>query len=530
MLTPKNKNGKYSALTDGVLMNHLQQKYAVAVYAGEHCSKFICFDVDDGKRETVHGVLETLVNMGFPRERIYVSFSGGKGYHVEMFFDQLVRTDQLKSIYDRVISATEYDPKKVEFRPTHGNAIKLPLSIHARTGNVCWFVDPMTLDCIENHDYLVTIKQISADVLNSIAPATSWNGEAGDAQRQYMKAQERSHDDFSDCDDLTACGMRHDKMRKRAVFLRNNGFSEAEIRSDLLSWYERQDKAFIRSTQEEVMKDIDALLKWLFSDQFELRADQDAKRVRISATDMNMVLTAGKRSCKRVLFLLLARSIVRQRAITLTEITRVTGISRPTVIKVIRELIEKQALRCDAGARIHMPDHQFYCESNRYTVYHYCDDKSDKVLDFNIDDVMSNFDDCYHQAIKHLVPQSRIAAYLTADEINEHREYFVRSSDHSYARIDEIGTKITFSDERFGIVEAYEVKGRILYPLINIAQCMGLKNPDAMIKQCVAKEKWRVQTSRHVVSKNFIAKDDLRTLLERSRAKNKQELIDWLCK
>lgn len=526
MLTPKNKNGKYSALTDGVLMNHLQQKYAVAVYAGEHCSKFICFDVDDGKRETVHGVLETLVNMGFPRERIYVSFSGSKGYHIEMFFDQLVRTDQLKSIYDRVISATGYDPKKVEFRPTHGNAIKLPLSIHARTGNVCWFVDPVTLACIENYDYLVAIKQISADVLNNIAPATSWNSEAVDTQRQYMNDQERSNDDFSVCDDLTACGMRHDKMRRRAVFLRHNGFSEAEIRSDLLSWYERQDKAFIRSTQDEVMKDIDALVNWLFSEKFELRADRDVKRVRISATDMNMVLTAGKRSCKRILFLLLARSIVRQRAITLTEITRVTGISRPTAIKVIRELIEKQALRCDAGARIHMADHQFYCESNRYTVYHYCDDKSDKVLDFNIDDVMSNFDDCYHQAIKHLVPQSRIAAYLTADEINEHREYFVSASDHSHARIDEIGTKIAFSDERFGIVEAYEVKGRVLYPLVDVAQCMGLKNPDAMIKQCAAKEKWRVQTSRQVVSKNFIAKDDLRTLLKRSRAKNKQELID----
>jgi len=228
--------------------------------------------------------------------------------------------------------------------------------------------------------------------------------------------------------------------------------------------------------------------------------------------------------------LLLARSIVRQRAITLTEITRVTGISRPTVIKVIRELVNKQSLRCDAGARIHMPDHQFYCESNRYTVYHYCDDRSDKVLDFNIDDVMSNFDDCYHQAIKHLVPQSRIAAYLTADEINEHREHFVRSTDHSHARIDEIGTEIAFSDERFGIVEAYEVKGRVLYPLVGVAQCMGLKNPDAMIKQCAAKEKWRVQTSRQVVSKNFIAKDDLRTLLERSRSKNKQELINWLCK
>ena len=58
----------------------------------------------------------------------------------------------------------------------------------------------------------------------------------------------------------------------------------------------------------------------------------------------------------------------------------------------------------------------------------------------------------------------------------------------------------------------------------------GAENPDAIIKHCAAKEKWKVQTSKKIVVKNFIEKDDLRALLKRSRSRNKQELINWLCK
>ena len=100
--------------------------------------------MDDGAAETVHAIINFLTALGFPQDRIYVSFSGGKGYHVEMFFDRLVYTNRLYALYSTVISQSDLDPRKVEFRPLPGNAIKLPLSIHGKTGNVCWFVDQKT--------------------------------------------------------------------------------------------------------------------------------------------------------------------------------------------------------------------------------------------------------------------------------------------------------------------------------------------------------------------------------------------------
>ena len=59
--------------------------------------------MDDGNRETVEAILDALTDMGVPRSRIYVSLSGGKGYHVEMFFDEIVSTEDLQTLYQNVI-------------------------------------------------------------------------------------------------------------------------------------------------------------------------------------------------------------------------------------------------------------------------------------------------------------------------------------------------------------------------------------------------------------------------------------------
>lgn len=124
MIIPKRKGEIYCPLTDGVLRNHLERRYAVAIFAGEHCSRFLCFDVDDGRKETVEKVIDALIELGFPRCGIHISLSGGKGYHVETFFDNLVRTEKLRRVYQWVLESTELTAHQVEFRPTNRNAIK----------------------------------------------------------------------------------------------------------------------------------------------------------------------------------------------------------------------------------------------------------------------------------------------------------------------------------------------------------------------------------------------------------------------
>lgn len=339
ILTPKRKGEQYSVLTSNVVKNHLCHKYAVAIFAGPSTSRFICFDVDDGRQETVHGIVEALVNMGFPREQIYVSYSGGKGFHVEMFFDQLVRTSTLKALYVRVIEITGFNPEKVEFRPTHGSAIKLPLSTHARTGNMCWFVDRDTLEMIKRMDYLFEIQQIPTSLFDRIIFDHGLSSASDPYKKPKVVSAEETVGNIQGLNEvrinqdieIEAEGTRHILMRRLAVFMRMSGQSRKACEDALIRWYERQDQSLIRSDREEVMRDIHDLLEWVFSDRFKLSPPTKRTGISLSGADMELVLSMETRSARRVLFLLLTRSIAGKKAIALSEIAATTGISKKTV-------------------------------------------------------------------------------------------------------------------------------------------------------------------------------------------------------
>ena len=111
-----------------------------------------------------------LRSLGLPRDKAYVSFSGRKGYHVEVFFDRIVDLGSLFNLYCHVIKGGALNPEKVEFRPTPTMAIKLPLSVHGKTGNVCWFVDQATLKPIEDAAYIAGIEPVHvADVIEALS-------------------------------------------------------------------------------------------------------------------------------------------------------------------------------------------------------------------------------------------------------------------------------------------------------------------------------------------------------------------------
>lgn len=493
-------------MTDNVIRNHLRQKYSVAVFAGEAASRFVCFDVDDGRKETVHGVIDALAALGFPKEHIHVSYSGSKGYHVEMFFCELVQTWRLREVYQKVIASTGFDPRKVEFRPTHGSAIKLPLSIHARTGNICWFVSADSLDPIRRYEYLLEIRQIPASIVDSVVPCASSRAQSPAEKQSWEEAR------------LEQTGARHDLMRNIAVYMRQTGQSRELIEKALLSWYERQDAALIKSTRQEVLRDIDALLEWVFSERFVLLPCSGSKPIRVSAADMRMVMSVQNPSARRILFLLLARDIAERKAITTAEIARTVGVSQTTAAKGITYLKEEHLVKSEPGSRLKRSSGNFFCEATRYSVSWHTRDAGDAGIEFSLEDVMKCFDDCYQHALA-LAGQSLRDPFRASSRPAE-----------PILRIDQCGRKQEYRSEKFGSITAYVVNDRVLYPLTEVARLIRKSDPYALAKQCPAKEKWRIHTGRQVVCKNYIERGKLKQLLERSRSRNRQELIDWLCK
>lgn len=265
----KHKDGSPYTLTSKTVQSHLAHKYAICVFAGKSASKFICFDVDDGDRGTVRKIQKGLTKIGFPEDSIYVSSSGGKGYHVEMFFDGLVYTSQLRKVYAAVCAAQKLDTKKVEFRPTATQSIKLPLSVHRKTGNVCWYLDAQTLSPIPDQSYILSIKKIPVSTVEAIAARLP------DFEKpkpvQVATALTSTVAAAAEFPQMTERGTRHNMMLDIARKCRNIGLTADECVAQLTSWYNKQDKDLIATDEVGVLKDINLISQWVYGDTFQYR-------------------------------------------------------------------------------------------------------------------------------------------------------------------------------------------------------------------------------------------------------------------
>lgn len=140
---------KYVITTTG-LIKHVQGKETYGVFAGTELSKFLCFDIDYGSWEKSEKWAERVINSlkrhEITKEQIHVSYSGSKGFHIDLFFDKALQVKTLKLFYEHIVKDIAGDKSKIEFRPTNKQGVKLPLSVHKGTYTLCYFVNNETLD------------------------------------------------------------------------------------------------------------------------------------------------------------------------------------------------------------------------------------------------------------------------------------------------------------------------------------------------------------------------------------------------
>lgn len=351
MYVPKDKDGRPMPITNAVLCKHMRRAFAICVFAGPLSSKFICFDVDDGKPETVHAVIDGLVDLGFHRERIYVSSSGGKGYHVEMFFSRVMYTEDLKTLYWAVIRRQGLNPKKVEFRPTFTQAIKLPLSVHRKTRRRCWFVDPVTLEPIERRDYILEIQQVDYDeALRLIYEhAIMYDEPYGEDDEEpaekpmperVMTAAEYGQLTTLDFPDMTEAGTRHDLMLKIAVMCRYLSKTRDECTAALDAWYRRQPPDLIGSDEADVEADIEAIAAWVWSDKFHM-VDYAAQKASLTfgQPDIRILLAQPTKTRRRLMFLIM-RGTAKYGKMQATQarLGEAIGVTNVAVMKAAKEM------------------------------------------------------------------------------------------------------------------------------------------------------------------------------------------------
>lgn len=407
------------ALTNSVICGHLNQNYAISVFAGEKSSKFICFDVDEGGTELAKRVVDTISGYGIPKDVIYPSYSGGKGYHIEIFFDNLVATEDLKRFYDAVCIRGGFNPRKVEFRPTNKQAIKLPLSIHHRTGKFCCYLDQDTYEPKEGMEFILGIKRFSAaDFLKIVEglpikqpiPITDPVPKM-EYRTLTNEGIERMEGDGYPT--LQRTGECHNTMLAIAVHNRYRGLDREQGQKELMEWVGKQNQEYLTDSSAEIEAQILNLVKWVYSDKFNLKP---APVIHIYQEDMDRCLALSEKSEQRIFFLMLLYQRRHGRTrMSLGRIAEYIGMSRRAVASAVTRMIESKAI-CVTKGHTTLNEGAFRCEANTYHINHLASSGKKEIWRTEDEITPEGFMNAYKQCVVNACGEKEAKKYFTKKE------------------------------------------------------------------------------------------------------------------
>ena len=411
------KDGFPKKLDNRALINHVNQRYALGVFSAEHGSKFICFDVDLPDKDIVRKVIHGLCEFGFPKDRIYVSYSGGKGFHVEVFFTDLVYLNDLRNLYLWVIKKENLDSQKVEFRPTFGQAIKLPLSVHHKTGNVCWYLNTDTLEPIKDIGYVTQIVQMDRDevekmIHDKIVPSDL----AQEMKSKHLSERSPSCTSYCEGDNMTGAGMRHEMMKAMALRERYKDTPQEVIEEKLIKWAEAQNPDFITDPWNYVVKDAESLAAFVWSEKFK----KYSREIFIAANDLETLLSLRGMYKKKLLFLLILFyrkfGVVRMSHERMAEYV---GASRSGIINALNALEEEVGCIAAKPGTSYRVDGLVHRTSNEYVYKPKAFDPWGDKFSVDWDFKKETFNQVYLKMIRDNVPQDEWKKHFTKKEMEE---------------------------------------------------------------------------------------------------------------
>lgn len=424
---------------DKVIESHLEGNYALCVYSGDKCTRFMTIDVDQGGKKVTHQVVNALIEMGIPEDRIYVSISGKKGYHVDLFFSPWIYNEKAKNLYELVMWRTGLDPKKVEFFPTPTQAIKLPLGVHSKTGSRCWFVDRKTLEPIEDFEYINNIETIEFDTVNNVV--REWNKKHWNEMYADMICEDTGHDktvqkeivfddEYYEGMQLVMPGTRHDTMIRIARDLRNYGANAIQIEKALRGFYYRQDPLYINSSEREVLEDIEDIAWWAEKrvpvTHYRPSPNEGVQRkIILKREDAGKIILGSTSASRRIALLIYSFCRMFGAAhISYDYISRTLGYSMATAKNAINDLISLRVINRQSGG-CHYQNGRLVRKSNTYFI----PDNGKRITEDECPDAFmferhidkESFDDLYYGLMTFYFSPEYLEEYLTKPEVAECR-------------------------------------------------------------------------------------------------------------
>lgn len=311
------------ALCDKDVMEHLRQKKTLGVHMAGNYSKFITFDID---RLDI-GMLESVVNAithYIPKDDIHCSFSGLKGFHIEIFFKDLVPKDIVNKFYYVILSDTGYKENEVECRGNSNQAIKLPLGINFKNkdgmNNYCYYCNEYGVAVENSLEYIQTVKAINTKAIYeaveiNYTPNYLNNSEIIDIEdlRESVKQLPIYNSTIDNKinivetlinEGISIEGTRHKSLYSIAVYLKDiKGYEIENTKSFLGRWIkEKCSQEMFKSSKQEIEQDIKDTCNSIYANDYKMQVKK--RNVALSNLDIKEILSIKSKPLRHIYFIL----------------------------------------------------------------------------------------------------------------------------------------------------------------------------------------------------------------------------------
>ena len=329
---------RYWGLSISDIKYHLEGKKTIAVYSPKNKANRIGLDIDISDndleaREALEDVFETLGSYGIARKNILLSYSGRKGYHVDLFLADMLDNNTAEKFYKLILIDTDYTNHQIELSGGN-NSYKLPLGInfkarHAADEGYCYLcneygrqfnnnqalykleriklVEPNKIkDILEINDITILTEQDKSEfkeIVDSINLLDSYSNS--------LEALVNSREGKG----ITEAGTRHKKAFVLALGYKEQGYCSQEIYQKLIDWHKTLNSEFYKTSFENCKKEYRGISKDVFRERYKLPIDEIYKEAFITRGIMEKVLSVkvkgkGTKALKKLLFVMIIHSLM----------------------------------------------------------------------------------------------------------------------------------------------------------------------------------------------------------------------------
>jgi len=328
----KGRDRKWSLQTSDV-RDHLEGKNTLGIFFPKGKSKVIGLDLDEKDEELLERVYNA-VGRFIPQEAILTSYSGNKGYHIDIFISEMLPARKIKEFYQLILDETDLNKKILELRGVGDQGYKLPLGNNAETDNHCSLVNSIgtkikskkiVLDKLENIVPVASELILEAIEINEVIIFTDEDEQEIEEIMEEISPLESYKNPVENIINNHWQNGIEEKGRHNAAFIlalayKKKGLCSKEIFEELMKWHKTLDSSKYTSTPEEIRNDYEEIIKYIYERDYNLPVLDVEKEAIISREDLKLIFSVdGRGRTRKALRKLLFALIVHAKMYANTE-------------------------------------------------------------------------------------------------------------------------------------------------------------------------------------------------------------------